>query len=424
MVSSSPDASASSPAPSPARPLEGVRVIESSLLEPASLGALLADLGADVVKVEPPGEGDYVRRMAWPIIDGISILHWHCNRGKRSLALDLRKPEAVELYLDLVRGADIVIEGMRAGALARRGLGYEALRAVNPSIVFCSLSGFGSTGPYKDLPSHGIAVDTWGAVAPVERDENGFTYLGDHVSVGTKSAPVWAALGVVSALYRARLTGQGAMIDVAQTDAAAAVNWLKIEGFRAYERPADEVTGNASDNYVRRAPGVAGMKDGVRYQVYETTDGYILFMASEREFWENFCQGIDRMDLFEAHPGEKYADHAVGNLTLRRELRDIFATRSTQDWITFGVEQNTTIAPVHDPHTITTDPQFQDRFPWLPAAEHGTDLMPNPIKFTGEGLAPPSKAPTPGQHTDEVLADFLGYDAAHIATLRESGVIG
>jgi crotonobetainyl-CoA:carnitine CoA-transferase CaiB-like acyl-CoA transferase len=406
-----------------AKPLEGVRVIESSLLEPASLAALLADLGADVIKVEPPGEGDYVRRMAWPIIDGVSILHWHCNRGKRSLGLDLRKDDAVDLYLDLVRGADVVIEGMRPGALARRGITYERMREVNPAIVFCTISGFGLTGPYKDLPSHGIAFDTWGAVAPVEHDPDGFTYLGDHVSVGTKTAPVWGALGVVSALFRAKLTGVGARLDIAQTDAAAAANWLKIEGLRAYERPEDEVTGNPTDNFVRREPGVGGMREGVRYQVYESADGHVLFMASEREFWQNFCTGIGRPELFEAHPGEKYADHALGNRALRAELREIFRTRTTEEWVRFGVEVNTAIAPVHDAKTITRDPQFQDRFPWLPASEHGTDLLPLPIKFVDEVPADPRKAPTPGQHTDEVLAE-LGLDASRIAALRDAGVVG
>src|SRR5437762_2008469 len=122
----------------PARPLDGVRVVESSLLGPASLGALLGELGADVVKVEPPGEGDYVRRMAWPIIDGVSILHWHCNRAKRSLGLDLRADGATELYLELVARADVVVEGMRPGALARRGITYERMREVNPRIVVCT----------------------------------------------------------------------------------------------------------------------------------------------------------------------------------------------------------------------------------------------------------------------------------------------
>src|SRR5438132_6834 len=120
--------------------LAGVRIVESSLLGPGAIGMHLADLGADVIKVENPG-GDYVRRMAFPIVDGISLLHWHLNRGKRSIVLDLRNAEGVATYLELVRGADAVIEGMRPGALARRGLGWEALRAVNPRIVLCTHTG-------------------------------------------------------------------------------------------------------------------------------------------------------------------------------------------------------------------------------------------------------------------------------------------
>ena len=139
--------------------LSGVRVIESSLLGPAAVGMHLADLGADVIKVEGPGGGDYVRKMAFPIIDGISLLHWHLNRGKRSIILDLRTLEGVAVYLDLLRGADAVIEAMRPGALARRGLTYEKMQEVNPRVIFCAISGYGLTGPYKDMPSHGIAYD-------------------------------------------------------------------------------------------------------------------------------------------------------------------------------------------------------------------------------------------------------------------------
>ena len=141
-------------------PLAGLRVIESSLLGPAAITTHLADLGAEVIKVESPA-GDYIREMTWPIIQGTSLLHLHINRGKRSLTLDLRTPEAVEIYLDLVRDSEVVIEAMRPGSLARRGLSYEKLREVNPQIVFCNVSGYGMTGPYKDMPSHGVAFDTW-----------------------------------------------------------------------------------------------------------------------------------------------------------------------------------------------------------------------------------------------------------------------
>ena len=141
-------------------PLHGLRVIEVSLLGPGAVGSHLADLGAEVIKVEPP-QGDYIRQMTWPIIDGSSLLHWHIHRGKRSITLDLRTDEGQEIFRDLVRDADAVIEAMRPGALARRGLGFEDLLEINPKIVFCTISGYGMTGPYANLPSHGIAYDTW-----------------------------------------------------------------------------------------------------------------------------------------------------------------------------------------------------------------------------------------------------------------------
>ncbi|MDP6550500.1 MAG: CoA transferase, partial [Dehalococcoidia bacterium] len=144
-------------------PLGSLRVIESSLLGPGAIGTHLADLGAEVIKVEAPA-GDYIREMTWPIIDGVSLLHLHVHRGKKSITLDLRTPEGAQIYKDLVREADVVIEAMRPGALAKRGLGYEDLKAINPKIVFCNLSGYGATGPYRDLPAHGIAFDTWGGV--------------------------------------------------------------------------------------------------------------------------------------------------------------------------------------------------------------------------------------------------------------------
>src|SRR3954463_5767320 len=195
--------------------LSGVRVVESSMLGPAEMGGLLADLGAHVVKVEPP-QGDYGRQMTWPIIKSStgegdnSLLSLHVNRGKKSIAIDLRKPEGVEVYLELVKNADVVIEAMRPGALAKRGLSYERLQEVNPRIVFCTISGYGATGPYKDYPSHGIAYDTWAGVVTPAVDEDGFTYIPEHVSIGIYAAPLYGALAILAAVLRARETGAGA----------------------------------------------------------------------------------------------------------------------------------------------------------------------------------------------------------------------
>jgi crotonobetainyl-CoA:carnitine CoA-transferase CaiB-like acyl-CoA transferase len=406
-----------------APPLQGVRVIESSMLGPGQITTHLADLGADVIKVESP-QGDYIREMTWPIVEGVSLMHLHISRGKRSVVLDLRTPEGVDTYLDLVRGADAVVEAMRPGGLERRGLGYDRLRGVNPRIVFCTISGYGMTGPYATLPSHGIAYDAWAGLVQPELTDDGFCEMPEHPSIGIHAGPLFGALGILAGIVRARATGEGCRMEVAQSDAAAAMDWLRSETWRAYERPEDEVTGNPSDDFERRAPGTAGMRGGVRYAFYESKDGHVLFMASEREFWKNFCDGVGRPDLFERHPGSRYADHARGNVELRAELRDIFRSRTTAEWVELGDRVNTPIAPANTPKTLADDPQFRDRMPWLPAAVLGADQLPSPIKLVDEELPVPTRAPTVGEHTDAVLRDVLGYDDGRVEALRAAGALG
>ena len=278
-------------------PLAGLRVIESSLLGPAAITTHLADLGAEVIKVESPS-GDYIREMTWPIIEGNSLLHLHINRGKKSVTLNLREPAAVEVYKDLVRGADCVIEAMRPGSLGRRGLGYDDLKEINPKIVFCNISGYGMTGPYQNLPAHGIAFDTWAGIVNPAYDEEGFCYIPEHASIGIHAGPIFGAFGILAAILRARETGEGSFLEVGQSDAAAYMDWYRSETHMAYERPEDVVTGNKSDNYERRAAGTAGMKEGVRYQMYDASDGVVMIMCSEQAFWKNFCEAAGRPDLF------------------------------------------------------------------------------------------------------------------------------
>ncbi|TAK53784.1 MAG: CoA transferase [Gammaproteobacteria bacterium] len=404
-------------------PLAGVRVVESSILGPAAITTAFADLGADVIKVETPG-GDYIREMTWPIIQGVSLMHYHLNRGKRSIVLNLKTGAAREIYRELVRRADVVIEASRPGALAKFGLGYEDLAAINPRIVFCSMSGYGMTGPYKDMPSHGIAYDTWaGAVIPAY-DEEGFCYIPEHVSIGINAAPLYGGLAVLAAVIRARATGSGAFLDLAQSDAAAAFDWYRNESHMAYARPEDVVTGNKSDGWQRRPVATAGMKEGVRYQIYESADGHVLFMASEQAFWKNFCHGVGRPELFERWPGSKYADHARGNRELQAILRDIFRTRSSREWLDFGVSANVPIAPVNTPQNLVDDAQFRARFRILPHERHGADQLGFPVRFIGEELPDPACAPQVGEHTEQVLHDVLGWDDARCAAARQAGALG
>ncbi len=404
-------------------PLDGMRVIEVSMLGPAAITSALVDLGAEVVKVEPAA-GDYIRQMTWPIVEGVSLMHLHVNRGKKSITLDLRSDEGKRVFRDLAKDADVVVEAMRPGALERLGLGPSALRRDNNKLVFASISGYGATGPYKDYPSHGIAYDTWAGVVSPAVDDEGFTYIPEHVSIGIYAAPLYGALAILAAVIRARETGEGAELELAQSDCAAAFDWYRSETYRAYERPESEVTGNPSDDFERRAPGTAGMREGVRYQIYASSDGHVLFMASEQAFWKNFCEGVDRMDLFERWPGSTYADHARNNRELQAELRDIFATKTSAEWMAFGGKVNTPIAPVNTPKTLADDPQFADRLGWIPASRLGADQLAFPVRLIGEQLPVPEKAPTPGQHTAEVLREICGYDDDTIASLRDAGALG
>ncbi|MBB32599.1 MAG: carnitine dehydratase [Acidimicrobiaceae bacterium] len=404
--------------------LSGVRIIESSLLGPGLISTFFSDLGADVIKVEPP-QGDYIRQMTWPIIDGVSLLHLHTHRGKKSVALNLKTEDGKSIYKELVKKADAVVEAMRPGALKKLGLGYEELQKINPKIVFCTLSGYGSSGPYQNMPSHGIAYDTWAGLITPEIDELGFTRIPrDMPNVGINVGPMLGAFALLAGITRARETGVGCQMELAQSDAAAYMDWYRIETWKAYERSEKEVTGNPSDDYERRPPGLAGMWEGVRYQIYESSDGYVLFMASEQAFWKNFCNGVGRSDLFEKWPGSQYADHAKGNIELQHELKAIFKGKSSSEWIQFSEDENTPIAPVYNAKTAPNDPQFKHRLPFYSIEDLGAEQLPLPVKIIGEETATPSKAPTVGENTEEVLADLLGYDTKRIKNLRNDGVFG
>jgi crotonobetainyl-CoA:carnitine CoA-transferase CaiB-like acyl-CoA transferase len=405
-------------------PLRGIKVLDFSIaLTGPYATALMADQGAHVVKVERPGIGD-IARWVGVSVNGMSAFFLVCNRGKQSIVLDLKTAEATQVFEELIAQSDVIIEAMRPGFLDKRGFTHERLLEINPSIVFCSISGYGATGPYRDLPAHGVAFDSWaGQINPV-LDDDGFCRTPDQTNIGITAGPAFGAMAVLAALVRARTTGKGAYMEIAQSDAAAYFDWYRIESWKSYEQPVDVVTGNASDNYERRKPGLGGMWEGVRYQFYESSDGHVLFMASEQSFWKNFCTGIGREDLFALYPGSQYADHARGNVVLHAQLRDIFRTRTSAEWLQFASEHNTTIAPVNTPQTVITDPQFEDRFTWTTMQQTGCEQLMFPLHLDGDEPPVPTMAPTVGEHTDEVLQRVLGYADDRLAALRASGALG
>ena len=235
-------------------PLHGIRIIECSALGPAQITTPLVDLGAEVIKVEPPA-GDYIREMTWPIVEGTSLMHLHLNRGKRSLVLDLRRRrrrhfEGARRHRRCGRRGDVP---RITGATWRR---VRRPEGDQPQDRLLHHLGHGMTGPYRDYPSHGVAYDTWAGIVNVATDEEGFTYIPEHASIGIHAGPLFGALGILAAVIRARATGEGSYIDIAQSDAAAAMDWLRSETWRAYERPESEVTGNkaTATSAVLRAP--------------------------------------------------------------------------------------------------------------------------------------------------------------------------
>jgi crotonobetainyl-CoA:carnitine CoA-transferase CaiB-like acyl-CoA transferase len=393
-------------------PLDGLRVVEVALLAPNALGMHLADLGADVVKVEEPGRGDYTREVGGVRLGGLSILHLRWNRGKRSIALDLRTEGGAAVFRDLAARAEVVIEGLRAGALARRGLGYDRLREINPALVFCSLSGFGQTGPYRDLATHGVAYDAYAGHAPPETSADGFpTIPRRYTEIGTAAGALYAAVGVLAAVMRARATGEGCALDVAQADAAVAWQGARLDGALS------GVRGRA----------LTDLSQSVRYQYYETADGnHILFQASERHFFENFCRALGREDLIDRSRGADVGEHASGDAELRSELAKIFASKTRAEWVAFFLEHDVPGGPVYTGAEVREDPQFLARAQVI-EQEH-------PVAGPLRMLAPPIHggvvrenvvpAPESGAHTAEVLREWLGYSEERIGELVRTGVAG
>ncbi len=391
--------------------LAGLRVIEVALLAPDALGMHLADMGADVIKVEEPGRGDYTRSVGAARANGLSFLHLRWNRGKRSVAIDLRRPEGADVFRDLARNAEVVVEGLRPGALARRGLGYEELRVVNPALVFCSLSGFGQTGPYRDLATHGVAYDSYAGSAPPETTPEGFPAIpGGYVEIGTQAGALYAAVAVLAAVLRARATGRGAMLDVSQADAAVAWGVGRLD-------PA------LSDMIGAPAPN---LRDSVRYQYYETSDNeHVIFQASEKQFFANFCNALGRRDLLERDDGAEVGEHAAGDLELRRELAAIFATRTRAEWVSFFGEHDVPGGPVHRGTEVRDDPHFRARARIIEQdhPQAGRIRMLGSPVHSDEPLEQIRPAPDVGEHTVEVLRDVAGYDDQRISALLDSGAV-
>jgi len=408
--------------------LEGVRVLESATLFTGDhLGALLGDLGADVIKIESPFQGDYLRDFLGQVTPHNSPAHLQINKNKRSVTLDLRQPEGKELFWRLLETADVFVDGNAGQALDRLGVGYSEQRKHKPDIVFCQVSGFGSHGAYANVPTHGQMMNALAAGTPMELGADGFPrpssdepFMGGMGAAGegTANAGVFGAYHVMAGLIRRLRTGEGSFIDVSGADACIAAAWVAATYALNDSRIAD-----------RSSLPAAGQDSGAsaKYQFYETADGkFLLFCAIERKFWRNFCAAIERPDLAGRVHGSGPVDFAGGETELRRELQAIFHTRSLREWMKVAVEHDVAMGPA--PRHVTElgdDPHMKQREIFFDG-EH-PDAGPfsyvgQPAVIEGQSYSVWRPAPALGQHTREVLGE-LGLSPSELAALAEQKVV-
>lgn len=387
--------------------LKGVRVLEIGRLLPSAIaGYELAKMGADVVKVEFPPHGDYLRDTA-PFIDGRGDQFLDPNRNKRSLGLDGATPAGREMYLELAEKADVIIAAARHGAYEKLGIGYDTIKARNPGIIYCMMSGFGQTGPYRDLAAHGYSADLAAGVVDLETKDGKRVFPDSHVPISPRLAGLNAAIGILGSLYRKQATGEGEYLDVAQYDAAVCFGFRNLIHFA---------------NNGTRGPSFSAL--GVRYQIQMSKDSKeVLFAIPESHLFRKFMRAVGRPDL------EKFASEDVMDFStfpeLEREMKRIAAERTMDEWIEFANATGTPISPYVPVEDLPTNAHAIARrmLVTVPSPNSGkpTLMSGSAVKY-GSAEVEFTPAPELGAESIAVLRDY-GVGQDRIDQLMADGVV-
>jgi crotonobetainyl-CoA:carnitine CoA-transferase CaiB-like acyl-CoA transferase len=362
-----------------------MRILDASRVLAGPYAAMmLGDLGHEVIKIERPGDGDQTRSWGPPWQDGQSAYYLSVNRNKRSLTLNVQSPEGQELFRRLAARSDVLIENFRAGQIDALGLGYSALAAQNPRLVFCSITGYGQTGPWKERPAFDLALQAesgWMSVT----GEAGAAPVRVGVAVIDLLTAHFAVQSILSALLEREATGRGRRIDVSMLECATASLTYMAQNVRA--------TGISPGRMGSRHPSI------VPYQAFATRDGYVVVAAGSEPIWQRFCGAIGRPDLLSnPHFGDNA--HRVQNRdVLEVLLNDVFAARTTAEWTEVLQSQDIPASPVNDIARALELPPLKER-PERPARP----------------------APRLGEHTEEILGS-LGLLPPDIASLRARGIV-
>jgi crotonobetainyl-CoA:carnitine CoA-transferase CaiB-like acyl-CoA transferase len=395
--------------------LDGVRVLECAVLfNGDQTGRHLADLGADVIKVEAPGVGDYLRDFLGQIVPHHSPAHMYVNRNKRSVTLDLRSDQGRAIFFELLKTADIFVDGFAGDACERLGVGYDSQRAVKPDIIYAQCSGFGAHGDYAQIPTHGQMMGALGGGVELAMGADGLVEDRGGLGDGTVVGAAFTAMTAVAALEHRRRTGEGVYIDGAGSDAVLSTQW-----FHAVYAWNDA-----------RLTDRRGMSKGSgrnpKYHFYETKDKhFVLFCAIEAKFWKNFCSAIDREDLLASHDNTVPVDFGSGQDALAHELQAIFHERTKAEWVELARVHDIALGPANQVEDLRTDPHLIERGivhdSVHPVAGPFTAVG-WPAIVQGQPFEVAKPAPLLGQDVEEVLAE-VGYDAAAVAELRQRGVV-
>ncbi|GHO83220.1 CaiB/BaiF CoA transferase family protein [Dictyobacter formicarum] len=391
------------------QPLERIRVLDLSRLLPGPYASqMLADFGADVIKVEEPGRGDYAREMAPADERGLGVLFGAINRNKRSITLNLKVEQGCELLRALVRRTDIVIESFRPGVMQRLGLDYEQLKKINPDLIYCAISGYGQDGPYRDRAGHDLNYQGYAGLLDYQRDAQGVpslpaTQLGDLIG-GSYSAVV----GILLALVERAHSGRGCFVDVAMTE-----NLLSLMPL---------VTSLYLHSGVSLSPERSPLNGALPcYHIYEAGDGkYVTLAALEPKFWRTFCERIGHPELIDAHmpTTAEQRDETI------RALQAIFKTRSRDAWVEVCRGDDTCLGPVYSIDEAFNDPQARARHVVRTGEAGGKELstLARFPRLVGGEHVTPQPVPRVGEHSEAILQE-LGYSAEQIQAWRRQGVI-